>query len=168
VSARFKLYGADEIVERLRGMDHRLRQKTLREIGRDVARVVLPVMKQETRKGSGGLQKALGHKEKIYRRGAVLAVIVGPRTKVVFAQRSGEKARRLKAAEFTRDPRNRQWRWQKADGTKYYRPSRIAHLAGPRRESMALRRSVTRVKAPVLGVMRRHLRALTTATLQHA
>jgi hypothetical protein len=161
VQSRFSLHGAEDIARRLEALDRKARGKVLRDIGRDVSKTVAPVMKQETRKRSGGLQKTVGSKHKLYRLGAVLAVITGYRTKVVFAQRSGEKARRLKAAEFTRDPRNRQWRWQKVDGTKYYRPSRIAHLAGPRRESPVLRRTVARIKAPVLGVMLKHMRALT-------
>jgi hypothetical protein len=159
VSARIRFYGADELVKRLRQLDARLRQKTLREIGRDVGKVVLPVMKSVTRRRTGGLIKSYGHKSKIYKRG-ILSVIVGPRTKAVFATKKGEKRRRLKNNEFFRDPKNRQWRWKKEEGTKYYRPSKIAHLAGPGRKSLVLQRTISQVRRPMQAVIERHFKAL--------
>jgi hypothetical protein len=146
--------GGDAIARKLAELEKKARTKVGRAIGRDVANVLLPIMKQETRQRTGGLVKAQGSKVKAYRGGAVITIVVGPRTAIAFAKVSPRKVRRIKKNESVAA-------FKKA-GT-YYRPSRIAHLAGPQRKSRALQRTIARARGPVKNVFIRHMKALTNA-----
>jgi hypothetical protein len=137
-------------------MEKRARGRAAREIGRDVGRAVLPIMKAETVKRSGGLQKAHGVKVKVYRNGAAVVTIVGPRTSIAYTRVSPRKVKRIKKGDGATTVA------AKKAGT-YYRPSRIAHLAGPGRKSTALQRTVARARGPVKAVFIKHMKALPNA-----
>jgi hypothetical protein len=154
VSAKIEFKGADAIARKLAAMDKKARGRAAREIGRDVARVVQPIYKAETRRVTGGLQRATGSKVKVYRNGAVVVIVVGPRTSVAYQRVNPRKVRRIKKGESVAG--------FKQSGT-YYRPSRIAHLAGKGRKSKTLPRTVSRARGPVQAVFIRHMKALPNA-----
>jgi hypothetical protein len=150
VTARIAITGGDAISRKLAALDKRARGRAAREIGRDVGRAVLPIMKSETRKRTGGLQKAHGVKVKVYRNGAAVVTIIGPRTSASFTRVSPRKVKRIKTGDAATTVA------AKKAGT-YYRPSRIAHLAGPQRKSTTLPRTVARARGPVQAVFIKHM-----------
>lgn len=164
MSVKFKFAALPNgLIAELKKREKNVRNKALRQIGKEVAKILKPIMQAETPKKSGRLAKSYGTLVKLYRGGTVLAVIVGPRSKLVYAIKKGEKAKKLNAKEFHRDAKNRQWRWQRQEGVTYDRPSKRAHFAGEGRKSKVRTRSLARVRPAVLGVIRRAFNDLQNA-----
>lgn len=157
MSVRFHFQG--DLVRKLRELEKKVKAKTLRKIGNEVGKLVKPVMQAETPDKSGRLDKSYAVKVKVYRGQSIIAVIVGPRSKLVYAIRNG-KAKKVAAKDFSRNQKNRQWQFKREGGVKYDRPSKRAHLAGPRRKSKVVKRTLARVKPRVMSIVRRVFREM--------
>lgn len=136
---------------KIAALHHRIRQKTMRKVGSECAKIMQPVLKSRIPVLSGLLRRSIGRKVKVFKGLAVWAG-VGPRKEFRSVVSIGRNKKG--AVKFTFLKRN--FKGHHSDlqaGQRVRWPNKYAHLAGPRRKARFVAATISATRARIKAKM---------------
>lgn len=143
----------DDLIERVVALDRKVRRRALYRVGTEVGKIQLAAMKATAKTGfvrrTGALEKSLGRKVSLRPPFVKLNVIVGPRR----GKTKGGVLQRLRFPVFRQTRAGRVPVLNRRGEQLVRKPTRYAHLAGPRRKSVFVQQAQSRTEGAVKAKM---------------